>query len=956
MNTSHMLGPHLTHPFLVPTCWVRDVVDAKKQLVRNRADVWLVGREFPCLSVQLVGMIVGVTEKEEKLTYILDDSTALIDVQIHRPAPAPLPALPHLFPKLPSSPSKPSVTPTPAPSESLYALPVGTLVRVVGRIDTNFFTKKPYLVVSTLFPLTSFNDEAMHHSLVARLHCEVYDREVDLDALITRVEEEIEDRRLLEASWEDCSVANLSQSSASSSRPGSPRKKKKRVKLDHPNRLTADRLTIHELKTYILHTLRAKVPSLPTADSPPSSPRRSSSNHSDSSGPWALKEALPERPERSLSTLSDLDATRQTPFTLDTLLSSKTLSILSEPANRRSKSRVEGEAPWALKPPPSSSPHARASYDIVDLTMEESEEEGETPRRKREDEHPEDRLETSEKTPRASVKQRSSRPTSDSTTPVQPPSRASSTCRPEGFLLVTHELLLSRLLPFLPNPYEVGVDQSMLRTKLSKDERWALVAAKNGEFEKALLLGLRGCMWLDVAPPTPAKIVNQPAVVVTKDGDAAPASADDAAKKNEQKHAANDSDGEDWITVEQPTKAKSVHHNQHHHRQHSHHHRDRDSSSSSTSRTDKKRQPASAHKQGATLAPPSASTPAPSAASSSSSNWASSTSADALPSPTFGPTPLPSLGEEENSPAAADSPAPPAASTEPADVEKKEAAPAPAPAVPAPPPVNVWAVRKAQLAAAAKANPPPPSPVTATPTPTPSQSKKTNSSQKSASQASQNGGSKKSSVAPASAGASGSSSQKSKQPKSSSSTVPPTPKSPKSRGGEMMGMQMGGPGMVQGPYLDPTRYWLLGQIEYYFSIDNLCRDLFLRGAMDSLGFLPISLIASFARVKALSTDYALIRSTMLLTPLLEVVGEFVRMRNGWKEWVLPTAKPSTVVVAPEGAQHHAEEGESEEDEGTMRTGSSEATTVAGEDEDEKVVSAKGSEETPTLASVALPVA
>lgn len=28
--------------------------------------------------------------------------------------------------------------------------------------------------------------------------------------------------------------------------------------------------------------------------------------------------------------------------------------------------------------------------------------------------------------------------------------------------------------------------------------------------------------------------------------------------------------------------------------------------------------------------------------------------------------------------------------------------------------------------------------------------------------------------------------------------------------------------------LDPTRYWLLGQLEWWFSIDNLCRDLFMR--------------------------------------------------------------------------------------------------------------------------------
>ena len=40
---------------------------------------------------------------------------------------------------------------------------------------------------------------------------------------------------------------------------------------------------------------------------------------------------------------------------------------------------------------------------------------------------------------------------------------------------------------------------------------------------------------------------------------------------------------------------------------------------------------------------------------------------------------------------------------------------------------------------------------------------------------------------------------------------------------------MGGGMPILDPYsLDPTRYWLLGQIEYYFSFENLCRDMFLR--------------------------------------------------------------------------------------------------------------------------------
>lgn len=46
--------------------------------------------------------------------------------------------------------------------------------------------------------------------------------------------------------------------------------------------------------------------------------------------------------------------------------------------------------------------------------------------------------------------------------------------------------------------------------------------------------------------------------------------------------------------------------------------------------------------------------------------------------------------------------------------------------------------------------------------------------------------------------------------------------------------------------------------EYYFSVDNLERDFFLRRKMDSDGFLPITLIASFHRVQALTTDINLI--------------------------------------------------------------------------------------------------
>lgn len=52
--------------------------------------------------------------------------------------------------------------------------------------------------------------------------------------------------------------------------------------------------------------------------------------------------------------------------------------------------------------------------------------------------------------------------------------------------------------------------------------------------------------------------------------------------------------------------------------------------------------------------------------------------------------------------------------------------------------------------------------------------------------------------------------------------------------------------------------------EYYFSLHNLERDFFLRRKMDAQGFLPISLIAGFHRVQALTMDISLIME--VITP------------------------------------------------------------------------------------------
>lgn len=65
--------------------------------------------------------------------------------------------------------------------------------------------------------------------------------------------------------------------------------------------------------------------------------------------------------------------------------------------------------------------------------------------------------------------------------------------------------------------------------------------------------------------------------------------------------------------------------------------------------------------------------------------------------------------------------------------------------------------------------------------------------------------------------------------------------------------------------------------------------------MDSKGWIPISLLASFNRVMRLTQDYQLVREVLMLSTLVQVRDHFVRM-GGWEQFVLPDAPKSTVEV------------------------------------------------------------
>lgn len=98
----------------------------------------------------------------------------------------------------------------------------------------------------------------------------------------------------------------------------------------------------------------------------------------------------------------------------------------------------------------------------------------------------------------------------------------------------------------------------------------------------------------------------------------------------------------------------------------------------------------------------------------------------------------------------------------------------------------------------------------------------------------------------------------------------------------------GPPGiMLTGPDPASLRAMLVKQIEYYFSVENLCRDIYLRSNMDEQGFIPVAVIANFNRVRMLAPNAAFILDALWNSMVVEVQGDRIRKRDDWAKWLLP---------------------------------------------------------------------
>ncbi|KAK3354123.1 hypothetical protein B0H65DRAFT_543476 [Neurospora tetraspora] len=93
------------------------------------------------------------------------------------------------------------------------------------------------------------------------------------------------------------------------------------------------------------------------------------------------------------------------------------------------------------------------------------------------------------------------------------------------------------------------------------------------------------------------------------------------------------------------------------------------------------------------------------------------------------------------------------------------------------------------------------------------------------------------------------------------------------------------------PAYDPMVPVIRAQVEYYLSLENLCKDTFLRRHMDGSGWVFLDVIASFRRMRELSKDRETIRFACSLSEKVEfVIGEDgherLRSKDSWSKFVL----------------------------------------------------------------------
>lgn len=96
------------------------------------------------------------------------------------------------------------------------------------------------------------------------------------------------------------------------------------------------------------------------------------------------------------------------------------------------------------------------------------------------------------------------------------------------------------------------------------------------------------------------------------------------------------------------------------------------------------------------------------------------------------------------------------------------------------------------------------------------------------------------------------------------------------------------------------------QLEYYFSVENLCRDVYLRLLMDSEGWVDANAILSFNRMKAFSHDLRLVLESLQGSEIVETREHLIRAKCDWQQWIIPEASRE-LLLAEHRDRTHAED-------------------------------------------------
>ncbi|XP_072977648.1 la-related protein 1A-like [Typha angustifolia] len=99
---------------------------------------------------------------------------------------------------------------------------------------------------------------------------------------------------------------------------------------------------------------------------------------------------------------------------------------------------------------------------------------------------------------------------------------------------------------------------------------------------------------------------------------------------------------------------------------------------------------------------------------------------------------------------------------------------------------------------------------------------------------------------------------------------------------------------VMTPELVALKTRIVNQIEYYFSDQNLQQDNYLRSLLDEQGWVSISKIADFPRMKRMTNDIPLILDALRSSSLIEIQENKIRRRNDWCKWIPVSTKSGSV--------------------------------------------------------------